>query len=312
MLTLLLTTLLSLMELNCENLFDCRHDSLKEDYEFLPEGGKHWTRTRYWRKLNRTGQVIVAAGEWGGGWHLPDLVALCEVENDSVVYDLTRKSLLRKARYDYVVTSSPDVRGIDVALLYNPFSFAKISSRAIRVPPVGDMRPTRDILYVSGRIMSGDTLHVFVVHAPSRRGGERQTRPHRIQVMRQLGLAVDSLRLHSPHARIIVTGDFNEVTGGKSLSMLMEKGFEDISAGAEGDSGVKSTYRWHGVWQSLDHVFCSQNLSAQCRECRIFAPAFLLHPDERYGGVIPWRTYLGPRYQGGFSDHLPIIARFEF
>ena len=27
---------------NVENLFDCRHDTLKNDYEFLPDAMRHW------------------------------------------------------------------------------------------------------------------------------------------------------------------------------------------------------------------------------------------------------------------------------
>ena len=110
-------------------------------------------------------------------WHVPDFVALCEVENDSVLFDLTRRSALRGVNYDYVMTDSPDERGIDVALLYQPSSFALIQFRSIRIKPLPDTRPTRDILYASGRIMNDDTLHVFVLHAPSRRGGEQVSRP---------------------------------------------------------------------------------------------------------------------------------------
>lgn len=186
-LTLILSSLLTFVELNCENLFDTRHDSLKNDVEFLPEGSYHWTPYRYWHKVNHLGQEIVGVGceEASGDVQLPDLVALCEVENDSVLFDLTKRSAIRTAGYEYVMTDSPDERGIDVALMYQPFSFSLIHSWSIRVKRLPDTRPTRDILYVSGRIITGDTLHVFVVHAPSRRGGERESRPYRLQVASQ-------------------------------------------------------------------------------------------------------------------------------
>ena len=110
MLALLLSALFTLVELNCENLFDTEHDSLKQDMEFTPRSDHHWTRTRYWRKLNHISKEIIAMGEDSvNGWQLPDLVALCEVENDSVMHDLTRRSLLRGAGYQYVMTNSPDV-----------------------------------------------------------------------------------------------------------------------------------------------------------------------------------------------------------
>ena len=135
-LSMLLISLFTFVELNCENLFDCRHDSLKNDTEFLPDGAYHWTRTRYWQKLDRIGQAILSCGVKEQTWQLPDMVALCEVENDSVLHDLTRRSLLRNARYDYVMTNSPDERGIDVALMYSPYSFRLIGSHSVRVKPI--------------------------------------------------------------------------------------------------------------------------------------------------------------------------------
>ena len=119
MLSFVLASFLTFVELNCENLFDCRHDSLKQDTEWLPDGARHWTPARYWRKLNNLGQEILSCQEDG----VPDLVALVEVENDTCLFDLTHRSLLRNAGYEYLMTESPEVRGIDVALLYQPFSF---------------------------------------------------------------------------------------------------------------------------------------------------------------------------------------------
>ena len=197
-LTLILSSFLTFMELNCENLFDTRHDSLKNDLEFLPEGSYRWTPYRYWAKLNHLGQEIVAQSN-----PIPDFVAMCEVENDSVMFDLTRRSLLRNAGYEYVMTSSPDERGIDVALLYQPASFALLHSHSIRIKPLPDTRPTRDILYASGLLITGDTLHIFVVHAPSRRGGEVASRSYRLHVADWLAAAVDSVYAISGDAKIM-------------------------------------------------------------------------------------------------------------
>ena len=223
-LTLILSSLLTFVELNCENLFDTRHDSLKNDVEFLPEGSYHWTPYRYWHKVNHLGQEIVGLGyeEASGDVQLPDLVALCEVENDSVLFDLTKRSVIRTAGYEYVMTDSPDERGIDVALMYQPFSFSLIRSWSIRVKRLPATRPTRDILYVSGRVITGDTLHVFVVHAPSRRGGERESRPYRLQVASQLAEAVDSIYALQSGAKIIVAGDFNDYHDSPALEYLYQ------------------------------------------------------------------------------------------
>ena len=308
--SMLLISLFTFVELNCENLFDCRHDSLKNDTEFLPDGSYHWTRTRYWRKLDRVGQTIIACGVKGQSWQLPDMVALCEVENDSVLHDLTRRSLLRNARYDYVMTNSPDERGIDVALVYSPFSFRLIRSHSVRVEPIKDMRPTRDILYASGVIASGDTLHVIVAHLPSRRGGERHSRPFRMAAADRVAAVADSVYNVSKDAKIIIAGDFNDYANSASVRMLCGKRLKDISAEATGRNGAKGTYRYQGEWGSLDHILVSESLARNVVDCYINDAPFLVEPDEKYGGLKPRRNYLGPRYQNGFSDHLPLVATF--
>lgn len=301
---------LLIVELNTENLFDTTHDSLKNDYDFLPDGNYHWSRHRYWQKVNRIGQTIIACGD-GPKWRLPDLVALCEVENDSVLMAITKRSLLRKARYEYIMTHSPDERGIDVALLYSPFSFAPVGSQSIRIIPVAGMKPTRDILYVKGRVITGDTLHVFVVHAPSRSGGEAQSRPYRLHVATALANAIDSVYSSSPEAKVIVTGDFNDYSNSPSLQLLYAHGLKNVSSEAKGHNGAKATYRYHGEWRSLDQMLVSRNLKDNVAECWIGDYPFLLEPDEKYGGVKPHRNYYGPRYNNGFSDHLPLIMELS-
>lgn len=305
-LTLILSSFLTFMELNCENLFDTRHDSLKNDLEFLPDGSYKWMPYRYWAKLNHLGQEIVALSN-----PIPDFVAMCEVENDSVMFDLTRRSLLRNAGYEYVMTSSPDERGIDVALLYQPASFALLHSHSIRIKPLPDTRPTRDILYASGLIITGDTLHVFVVHAPSRRGGEQASRPYRLHVASQLAEAVDSVYAISRDAKIIIAGDFNDYADSPALQYLYEHHLINISADAKGSHGAKATYRWHGEWRSLDQILCSPSLAARKQSSVIGDLPFLLEDDEKYGGKKPYRTYLGPRYLGGYSDHLPLVVQLK-
>ena len=310
LLSLILSSFFTFVELNCENLFDTVHDSLKNDMEFLPESNYHWTRTRYWRKVNHLSQEIIALGELTPQWHLPDLVALCEVENDSVMIALTKRSLLRKAGYEYVMTDSPDERGIDVALLYQPTSFRLLSYYPIRIKQLPDARPTRDVLYAKGILINDDTLHVFVVHAPSRRGGEQASRPYRLQVASQLSHSVDSLYALNDSAKILIAGDFNDYDDSPALKFLEQHHLINISKGAKGRNGAKATYRYHGEWRSLDQMLCSQALAIQNNGCEIGDLPFLLEDDEKYGGKKPFRTYLGPRYLGGYSDHLPLIGWF--
>ncbi len=331
---LLLTTLFTFVELNCENLFDYTHDEGKDDMEWTPTSIRHWNKGRYWRKLNNIGQEIISCGETpslnrerlrvgeqssgmgrGGSpptWQLPDMVALCEVENDSVIRDLTRRSMLRNAGYEYLITQSPDLRGIDVALLYAPTSFRLIRSYALRVKPLPGMRPTRDILYACGEIISGDTLHVFVVHAPSRFGGERQTRPNRRVVGERLMTSIDSIRSLHPNPRIIVAGDFNDGDNDALLTYLHSQRLHNISEGAMGHHGAKATYKYQGRWENIDHILVSNAMVRSFQEVYVHDPEFLTEEDSKYGGRQPHRNYNGMRYQRGFSDHLPLVARFEF
>jgi endonuclease/exonuclease/phosphatase family metal-dependent hydrolase len=306
-LSLLLSGFLTFVELNCENLFDTRHDSLKQDTEYLPEATRHWTKKRYWQKLNNTAQELLSCCDEG----IPDLIALCEVENDSVLRDLTRRSLLRNAGYEYLITHSPDVRGIDVALLYSPFSFAPVCSYSLRVQPVKGMRPTRDILYVAGRIPSGDTLHVFVVHAPSRYGGERYSRPFRMATADRLCQSIDSVLAVSPQAHLLVAGDFNDTYDGPLLRRLTQHRLRNLTKDARGQNGVLGTYRYKGAWGSIDHILGSRSIYKKVDTAYVHAPLFLLEEDKEYGGYRPRRTYNGMRYQPGYSDHLPLVVKLR-
>lgn len=305
MLSLLLASWLTLVELNCENLFDCQHDSLKQDTEWLPASVRNWTPARYWRKMNSIGQEILSCQDDG----IPDLVALVEVENDSVIFDLTRRSLLRHAGYEYLMTQSPDVRGIDVALLYQPMTFRPLCCDYLEVEPLEGMRPTRDVLYVQGETSERDTLHVFVVHAPSRFGGEHPTRPNRRVVMERIMQVVREL---PEDAKVIIAGDFNDYADSPSLQYLEQHGLINVTREARGSNGARGTYRYQGEWESIDHVLVSRVLRDFVMESFINDAPFLLEEDKKYGGVKPLRTYNGYRYQRGFSDHLPLVVRFRF
>lgn len=298
---------LTIVELNCENLFDYFDDEGKDDAEYLPEATRHWTKKRYWRKLNNIAQELLSTSDEG----IPDLIALCEVENDSVVHDLLRRSLLRNAGYEYLMTSSPDLRGIDVALLYSPFSFAPIRSYPIRVTPIEDMRPTRDILYACGETVSGDTLHFFVVHLPSRYGGERYSRPFRQAAADHLCQSVDSIRAVSPNARLIIAGDFNDGPDSPVLRQIYQHGIRNLTKEAKGQNGVRGTYRYQGEWESIDHILGSPYIYNKVDTAFIHSPKFLLEDEKLYGGYRPRRTYNGMRYQPGYSDHLPLVVKIR-
>lgn len=305
-------SIFTVVQLNCENFFDCKHDSLKQDTEFLPTGFHHWTPKRYWHKTIHLAQEIVACGEQNNQWFMPDVIGLCEVENDSCMQTLVRRSPLRTARYEYVMTHSPDVRGINVALLYSPFSFRLISSASIPINVPKNVRPTRDILYVSGSVSTQDTLHFFVVHAPSKRGGELQTLPLRKKVCSILAQKIDSLQGINKDTKIFVLGDFNDNGKSEAFEPLKHCLITDISEGVKGQNGAKGTYKFRGEWTSLDHIFVSNSILKSLLKCVINDAPFLLTADLKYGGVQPLRCYIGAKYTNGFSDHLPLVAFFDW
>lgn len=307
---LLIASLLTFVELNCENLFDCNHDSLKNDTEYLPEATRHWNKRKYWRKLDAIGRAIVSCCDDSTGFGIPDIVVLCEVENDTVMRDLTRRSLLRNLHYDYFMTNSPDPRGIDVAIMFHKFSFAPISHASLAVKPAGG-HVMRDILHVAGRTAHGDTLHLLAVHAPSRYGGEAYSRPFRLAMARRLCEVVDSVSAAQPGAKIIVAGDFNDYVGDAPHSLITSGGLVDVSATATGSHGAQGTYCYQGWWGSLDHIFFNDNMLPLFHSSYVNDAPFLLEKDAKHGGLKPHRTYNGMRYQpGGTSDHLPLVVRF--
>lgn len=277
-------TRIRVMEWNVENLFDTDDDPQKNDNDFLPSSERRWTPRRYWQKLNDVGKTIMAVGKTG----LPDVIGLCEVENDSVMHRLTQRSALRNTGYSYIMTSSGDARGIDCALMYQPLHFGLTEWRAIRVPSARHgFSPTRDILYAKGSVGKSDTLHVLVCHAPSQRGGQKGKR-HRQLVMATLQAVIDSLR----GKNVVVMGDFNS-QGVQLRNMRSLK-------------SRNGTYRYQGDWEQLDYIFVTPRL--KCDTMSVARFPFLLEKNKRYGGYQPRRTYRGPAYHGGISDHLPIWA----
>ena len=313
---------------NVENLFDSRHDTLKNDYEFLPDATRHWNYSKYRKKLDNIARVIIATG----GWTPPALVALCEVENDSVMRDLTRYSALREADYRYVMTQSPDKRGIDVALLYQRNLFKLLSYQSLPVDkPRKNSRPTRDILHVSGLLLNRDTLDVLVAHFPSRSGGARESEPYRLLAARKVKHAIDSLYTIRRHPQIVLLGDFNDYPENKSVKEVLEAAapstLQDslrpqklyhLLAGKAKTRKHFGSYKYQGEWGLLDHIIVSGTLLQEhaplyTEEAKadVFCLPFLLTRDKKYGGQQPFRTYYGMKYQGGYSDHLPVYAEFR-
>lgn len=306
---------------NVENLFDTVDDPLKNDDEFLPGGAMRWNDWKYWEKLKNITRVVTAVGEMSS----PSLVGLCEVENDSVLYDLTKRSPLRVQGYEFVVTDSPDERGIDVALLYQPHHFSLIKKNEYRISFTRkDARSSRNILHVEGRVINGDTLDVFVVHPPSRYGGQLESEPQRLDAARLLRCKVDSIFEIKSTPNILIMGDFNDYPHNKSLhsvlkarcikSKISDKELYNLFFHRQKERNF-GTYYFQGRWGILDQILVSggmlsekSSIYVKSGEAKVFKAEFLLEEDKNTGVKKPFRTYLGPRYVGGFSDHLPVYV----
>lgn len=304
---------------NVENLFDVYDDSITNDDEFLPGGVMHWTNERYRSKLEKIAKALIASGEWNPA----DIIGLCEIENGRVLEDLVSKTPLLKFQYRFIHRDSPDKRGIDVALLYRPSSVRIVSKTFIPVIPSGKgLAPTREILYFKGIVFNKDTLHLFVNHWPSRSGGQLETEPYRVRAAKTLRVRTDSLFRSHPAPGIIIMGDFNDEPSDKSLSAVLlaqtefhslKPGFlYNLAAGYELKNPVGS-HKYQGRWSMLDQFLVSGDLLARKKGLAVdpasFAvvdASFLLSADDNFSGEEPFRTYKGPVYTGGFSDHLPV------
>lgn len=305
-----------IMFYNVENYFDTKDDPEKNDNDFLPESKKHWTYNKMEEKRNSIAKVITAVGE---GMPVA-IVGMCEVENDYVLTSLVRYSPLKNYGYKFIHFDSADKRGIDTALLYHPEQFTPISSRPLR-KEFPDGKLTRDVLYVSGKTSFGDTLHVFVCHAPSRIGGKNKSEHYRVAVMSMVREHVDSIMSVQPTANIIIMGDFNDSPVDKSISValgakplvppysnaLLYNMFHQFMK-----NPFFGTHKYQSEWSILDQIIVSGNLlnSGKLRpeNAYILKASFLFEADKKNLNVRPKRTYNGLRYNGGYSDHLPIVV----
>ncbi|NOZ47616.1 MAG: endonuclease [Chlorobi bacterium] len=316
---------LRIMFYNCENLFDTFDDSVKRDNEFLPKGDKNWSYYRYRTKLNHIYKVIIAIG----GWNPPDIVGLCEVENQLVVDELNSYTPLSRVGYKVIHYESPDKRGIDVAMLYQPKSFTVLNSYPIPIHfPGQPEHKTRDILYVKGKVKNNDTLHVFINHWPSKWSGALESEPSRMYVASVLRKHVDSIFKTDSLSEIIMMGDLNDEPEDKSLTVSLGalESYDNVKPNEVYNISYylkhtkkQGSHKYQSEWGILDQIIVSGSLLnpesgiyTTLDAANVFNGAFLLEKDKTYLGNKPFRTYSGFTYNDGFSDHLPVFIDLYF
>ncbi|WP_218598290.1 endonuclease/exonuclease/phosphatase family protein [Polaribacter sp. NJDZ03] len=302
---------------NVENLFDTVNDPKTFDDDFTTNGKNHWNNKRYRDKIKKLGSVISQLGK-ERSYTVPALVGLVEVENAKVVKDLANSKDLKKHHYGFVHYDSPDDRGIDVALLYNKELFELIDSEHFPLyleDEEGKRDYTRDILVVSGNL-NGELVHVLVNHWPSRREGIEESEPKRIDAAKLARTIIEGLQARNFDAKIIIMGDFNDDPTNKSIKeyLMTDDFYNPMEKILDRDAIGSLTYE--GKWNLFDQIIITKNFLDK-KEGKIYfkhAEVFNKKWLKIFKGKLkgsPFRTYIGPWYQGGFSDHFPVYVYFK-
>jgi predicted extracellular nuclease len=299
---------------NVENLFDTKNNPNKDDDDFTPTGFKKWNNERYEKKLERIEDALDKFKD------PPLLIGLVEVENRDVLEDLSIEGDFRDVSYGIVHYESPDRRGIDVGLLYDKDAFTVIESTKISVKLDYNRHfATRDILYVEGEMDGGVSMHVFVNHWSSRREGKSETEHKRLEAAETLREKVDEILGDNPDANILILGDFNDHPNDKSLEIVLrakESGYEQdgdlINLLYDEHMNGEGTSVYDREWAVLDQIIVSQSMYDGKSGMGIKSnDAIIIRDDKlifrhRSGDEKPNPTYGGPKYYGGYSDHLPV------
>ena len=294
---------------NLENFFDYHDGGTGEsDTDFSSQGSRRWTSGRFYEKCQMVSKSIFWIGDNYGT--MPHVIGVAEVENYWVLQRLLSSTLLRKYDYKIVHRDSNDRRGIDVALLYRNDIFEMLDY-SFCVPYLnGAPMTTRDILHVKLRNRSDGTVYDFMVnHHPSKFGGAKESEGRREAVMEVMAHMCDSLYSVSPEEKyrgIIAMGDFNDTPDGSQFEMLegrLENTCQTLFEAGEG------TIRYEGKWDLIDMFWVSPAIFKQARS-EILRIPFLMIRDRKHPGEKPLRTYSGPRYLGGVSDHCPVVLLY--
>ncbi len=302
---------------NVENLFDTINTPGTRDSDFSPEGSKNWNTERYFIKIDRLAEVISKIGIEVTGTPT-GIVGLCEVENAEVLWDLVADPQIKDFDYQVIHFPGPDRRGIDCALIYRPDMFELKRAYFYRLNSELPDFITRDQLVVNG-YFDGEEMTFIVIHYPSRRGGEKRSRPRRAETANLTRHIVDSILQVDPDAKIVVMGDFNDDPTDPSVRINLNSTGDKSKAVGEvlynpmvdlHKQGV-GTLAWRDQWNLFDMFLLSPAFLYDDKTTYRFYKAFvynkpyLLQKDGRFKGY-PFRTYVGDTFAGGYSDHFPV------
>ena len=308
---------------NFENFYDTINNKMVDDEEFLPSGTKHYSSFIYNKKVRNLATVVqqIGADINNDG---PAILGAVEIENDTVLQDLIRHPLLKNRGYLFVHENSKDLRGIDVALLYQPKYFRPLSHKSLTVQlPSRNKLPyfTRDILYVKG-ILLHDTVHVYVNHWPSRRGGQKRSTEARSIAARVCRSHINTILAEDAAAKVLVMGDLNDNPSDYSVSHALQSsgGLKMIKKSDLFNPWVEVLAKGNGTlanrdaWGIFDQILVSQSWIPPRHAGRLFLGSshiyksfFMIEQQGRYKGY-PLRTWDGNQFRDGFSDHFPTFV----
>lgn len=304
---------------NVENFFDTKKDSVKNDDAFTPEGQNQWTYKKFNEKKTNLYKAIVALGKW----EPPAIVGLCEVENAYVLQELCKNTPLAKFKYQFILYESSDPRGIDVAMIYRSDKFTPIESAPIKVNYSTGNSKTRDILFVKGVVFNNDTIGLFICHFPSKLGGAAADKK-RATAAQTLKDEVEKRLEENPSFPLIIMGDFNDSPDSHPMKNVLGAALDTSELNSKmlynlmsGKMNAKGSYKYQAQWSFIDQIIVSKNLMSDTKlrikngKAFVFDADFLQVPDEKFLGSKPFRTFIGVRYMGGFSDHFPVYVDLE-
>ncbi len=298
---------------NVENLFDTVDNPFTYDDDFTTEGKRRWNKKRYFKKLGKLARTISKIGK-DESYFLPAIVGLVEVENKRVLDDLIAQKSL-KGYYDYVHYDSSDERGIDTALLYQPDFFKVLSSEShplILFDDDGSRDYTRDILEVHGKLF-GEKIYFLVNHWPSRRKGQELSEPERLKASNLLVDIMNSIKKRDKKAKFVIMGDFNDNPDNRSIENVVGEGLINPME-LLFDRGL-GTLTHKKEWHLFDQIILSKEFKKD--SSKLSFKKAKIHSKESlkvFRGKLkgsPFRTFIGPWYKGGVSDHFPVYALFK-
>jgi hypothetical protein len=309
---------------NLENFYDTIDNPLVNDNDFTPKGEKNYNGSIYWDKVGNLASVLSKLGSDEKPESMspdgPAIIGVAEIENDTVLTDLVNHPLLKKRGYKIVHYDSKDIRGVDVALLYNPKYFKPEESKALFVKLPGGSKDsyfTRDVLWVKGKL-DGETIHIYVNHWPSRLGGEERSAPARAAAALVSKNHMDSITKADGEQKVIIMGDLNDDPVSPSLTEVLKAKakIKDVKLGGLFNPWVDmykkgyGTLAYQDAWGLFDQIVISypwldkeQNGFFFFKQV-IFNREFMTENKGRYKGY-PMRTWDGNTYRSGYSDHFP-------